>query len=324
MTDAVFPTQETASSHAFSGVIKWASHVDAVVPGTEDYMATDQGLAGAPLNEFAETHSATSFDVTIDTGAAFEGGRWMGRDVTTTVTLASSTSNQTVYAGWSKSSANTVHVGLDSDFPAGYAGRRIPLWTYDTDGSGVPSAPTDERDVGLPTFARTDTDITWSQNSRIRSGATGSLSDFYFRHTDVSGDYSNTGFLPYNNGMILSPDTSVIIAESDNATVQGHIHANVGVADMYGGYEIEGNKVAQSIAASGQVGLTSGTAVVDTGITATNATFTLALGVDDPNADTKVSGRLFWDDAAGTYKVEFVEQETSVNPTVNYDVIRVR
>lgn len=76
---------------------------------------------------------------------------------------------------------------------------------------------------------------------------------------------------------------------------------------------------------SGQVSLSDGSATVDTGVSATDATFTLALGIDDPAADCKVSGRLFWDDTAGTYKVEIVEQETSVStPTVNYDILRIR
>lgn len=76
---------------------------------------------------------------------------------------------------------------------------------------------------------------------------------------------------------------------------------------------------------TGSVTLSSDTAVVDTGVSATDATFTLALGVDDPNADVKVAGRLFWDDSSGTYKIEIVEDGTSVgNATVNYDVLRVR
>lgn len=90
-------------------------------------------------------------------------------------------------------------------------------------------------------------------------------------------------------------------------------------------YDLDGSKLAQSIPASGQTTLSGGSAVVDTAISATDATFMLALGIDDPDADTKVSGRIFWDDSAGTYKIEIVESGTSVgNPTVNYDVIRVR
>jgi len=90
-------------------------------------------------------------------------------------------------------------------------------------------------------------------------------------------------------------------------------------------FSVDGNTLAQSVVFSGQETLSSGSAVVDTGISATDATFQLAIGVDDPDADTKLSGRLFWDDSAGTYKVEIVESDTSVgNPTANIDVVRVR
>lgn len=90
-------------------------------------------------------------------------------------------------------------------------------------------------------------------------------------------------------------------------------------------YSVGGDTLAQSVVASGQVTLSSGEATVDTGISATDATFNLALGVDDPNADVDLSGRLFWDDSAGTYKIDIVEATTSVgNPTANYDVVRVR
>lgn len=91
------------------------------------------------------------------------------------------------------------------------------------------------------------------------------------------------------------------------------------------GLKLDGNLAMQSVPVSGQVTLSSGSAEVDTGITATDATFMPAVGVDDPNADVKVSARLFWDDDDGSYHIEFIETGTSVdNPTVNYDVIRVR
>lgn len=90
-------------------------------------------------------------------------------------------------------------------------------------------------------------------------------------------------------------------------------------------FSIGNNTIAQSVAASGQVTLSNSSGIVDTGLSATDATFNLAIGIDDPNADCKISGRLFWDDSAGTYKVEVKESGTSVgNPTVNYDIVRVR
>jgi hypothetical protein len=92
-----------------------------------------------------------------------------------------------------------------------------------------------------------------------------------------------------------------------------------------GQLDVDGSVVASTVAASGQVTLSSGEATVDTGISATDATFSVALGVDDPGSDVDVAARLFFDTSAGTYKINFVESSTSVgNPTVNYDVVRVR
>jgi hypothetical protein len=92
-----------------------------------------------------------------------------------------------------------------------------------------------------------------------------------------------------------------------------------------GSLSVDGNSALLSIVDSGQVQLSGGNATVDTGLGAVDATFYLALGIDDPNADAKVAGRLFWDDSAGTYKIEIVEDGTEVgNLTVNYDVLRVR
>lgn len=137
MTDKVHPTQGEASSNITSGAIKWAGGSDWIVPSTEDYLANIAGLSGTPLNAFTEMHSSSSFDLTIDTGEGFVGGRWCARDTQTTVTLASSTTNQTVYLGWKSSSANTVVIGLDSAFSSSDDGRRTELYECDTDGSGV-------------------------------------------------------------------------------------------------------------------------------------------------------------------------------------------
>ena len=105
------------------------------------------------LNEFEATHSSSSLTVTIDAGEAFVDG-WVARDVSTDVDLASSTNGQTVYVGWdtsafydsdihsSRDDADAVIIGLDSAF--GTTDPQLPLWTFDTDSSGVTSA-TDER-----------------------------------------------------------------------------------------------------------------------------------------------------------------------------------
>ena len=85
-----------------------------------------------------------------------------------------------------------------------------------------------------------------------------------------------------------------------------------------------GNNMLSGVVATGQVSLSGNVATVATGISATDATFMLAIGIDDPNADSEVAGALFWDDSQGEYYVRIRETETDVNPTVNYDVIRVR
>lgn len=86
-----------------------------------------------------------------------------------------------------------------------------------------------------------------------------------------------------------------------------------------------GNTMLQGVVATGQTTLSSGLAEFSTNISQTDATFMLALGIDDPNADAEVAGSLFWDDDAGNYEIRIRETQTSVgNPTVNYDVLRVR
>jgi len=127
-------------------------------------------------------------------------------------------------------------------------------------------------------------------------------------------------------------DTSYILSTNDPSVDSNWVEIGFDAVSAISGQSINpgsvsvgGSSALISVAASGQTTLASGGAVVDTGESATDATYYLALGIDDPNADAKISGRLFWDDSAGTYKVDIQETETSVgNPTVNYDILRVR
>ena len=115
-----------------------------VTAGTDLYASYD-GLAG-PLQAFdVASSSASSSDVTIDTGEGFAGGAWLARDSQTTVTLASQVTDQTVYVGWRSAATNMVIIGLDADFQADDP--RIPIFDFDTDGSGVIST-TDRRPIG--------------------------------------------------------------------------------------------------------------------------------------------------------------------------------
>jgi len=134
------------------------------------------------------------------------------------------------------------------------------------------------------------------------------------------GDDDHTIYLLADGTRAMSGDLDMggnDVTNASNVTASGTSEA--------GTFTVGGSTLAQSVVASGQTTLSSGEATVDTGISTTDATFSLALGVDDPNADVDLSGRLFWDDTAGTYQIQIVEATTSVgNPTANYDVIRVR
>lgn len=101
-------------------------------------------LSAGPYQAF--NHVSTSgHDVTIDTGEAVVGGAAIARDIQTTVTLQSATSNQTVYAGWNPGAQDTIIIGLDSDFSA--TDFRAPIWEFDTDSSTVTST-SDLRNLG--------------------------------------------------------------------------------------------------------------------------------------------------------------------------------
>ena len=139
MTDRVNP-----SFNRRAGSFETATASIAKGGGTEGYVVqdspTDAAIDDADLNEvalnsFEESSSASSLDVTIDPGEGFAGGAWFARDVETTVTLAASTTDQIVYAGWDKDLADTVIIGLESDFKD--LDQKIELYSYDTDADGV-------------------------------------------------------------------------------------------------------------------------------------------------------------------------------------------
>jgi hypothetical protein len=105
-------------------------------------------------------------------------------------------------------------------------------------------------------------------------------------------------------------DQSSVPSEPESGQVRMYFRSGNPYYKTNGGSETPFSSPFTNVA-SGQTTLSSGSAVVTTGITATDATFFLGLGLDDPDADAKVAARLFWDDSVG-------------NPTVNYDILRVR
>src|SRR6056297_2250935 len=130
-----------------AGAIAYGGSPEGYIPDeTTEISIQDGSITESNLNQFAETSSGSSLDVTIDGGEAFVFGSWICIDTQTTVSLDESTTGQTVYVGWNKDGSDDVIVGVAGDFASasGDADQKIPLWTFDTDGSGV-TAVTDER-----------------------------------------------------------------------------------------------------------------------------------------------------------------------------------
>ena len=150
MTEKANPSiNRTIGAFKTAGAIAYAGSTEGFISpaGTPTEISQQDGdIAEGNLNAFDETSSGSSLDVTIDGGEAFVFGSWLAIDTTTTVSLDASTAGQTVYVGWNKDGSDDVIVGVAGDFASasGDADQKIPLWTFDTDGSGV-TAVTDER-----------------------------------------------------------------------------------------------------------------------------------------------------------------------------------
>lgn len=153
MTDKVNPSvNRAANPFKTAGAISLAGASDgwiSRVGEASDISVQDGNIDETTFNAFAQTSSTSSFDVTIDPGEAFVYGSWLAIDTSTTVTLASSTTGQTVYVGWNKDSPDDVIIGLQAAFDnaTGNTDKKIPLFDFDTDGSGV-TGSTDRRDLG--------------------------------------------------------------------------------------------------------------------------------------------------------------------------------
>jgi len=144
-----------------------------------------------------------------------------------------------------------------------------------------------------------------------------------------------------DGGFILTTDDPITLGTTDlafvrfsgagqivagsNLTKDANTLAVASTVNITGEYQLGGNTLAQSVVDSGQVSLSSGSATVSTGITATDATFYPAIGVDDPGADvTGLAAQLDFDTSTSEYKLTVKETGSSQNPTVNYDIVRVR
>ncbi|AGM11361.1 hypothetical protein M199_gp031 [Halogranum tailed virus 1] len=324
MTEKANPSiNRPATAFHTAGAIGYGGHSSRSDPGfvvdgaSPTEIAQQDGIDETQFDTFSETSSASSFGITIAPGEAFVFGSWIAKDTDTSLSLPSS-STTTVYVGWNKNGTNDVIIGTSSAFSnaSGDTDLKIPLWTFTTDGSGVTSV-TDERRIGY-TIGETTVDGVLSVRDDIRLNDDDGQQFITVGSDSDELSITETGGTSFGKFRVLSREIELDTDGGFAEVLNGPIRAP-------SFEDSSGNTMMSNVAASGQVTLTSNNAVVDTGISAIDATFTLAIGIDDPDADTKVSGRLFWDDSSGTYKVELVENGTDVgNPTVNYDIIRVR
>lgn len=233
MTEKANPSvNRPAEAFKTAGAIAYGGHGSGgfVVDGANPTQISvqDSGITEGNLNTFAETSSASSFDVTIDPGEAFVFGSWLAIDTSTTVTLASSTAGQTVYVGWNKNGADDVIVGLASAFSSasGDTDERIPLWTFNTDGSGVTSV-TDKRQIGRKNTA-TDTE---TENLTLAGNQLDSDGDGIFDNADVNALTSLSQGDSFS-GYPLSPSTDL---SSDSVTITSGTNLTGGGTVSLGG-----------------------------------------------------------------------------------------
>lgn len=164
--------------------------------------------------------------------------------------------------------------------------------------------------------------------------------------TDGTFVWVNEGTANADTGFILTTDDPITVGTTALTFVQfsgaGQISAgtnlnkdgntlnvdatiSLSAVDVSGQYTIGNQKLATEVVDSGQVSLASGSATVTTGITATDATFYPAIGVDDPGADvTGLAAQLDFNSTSGEYELTVKETDSSQNPTVNYDIVRIR
>ena len=173
MTDKVFPSPDRDMTTKILGqIMQYAGGSD---PGWVVPSGTAK-IADTARNGFGESSSGASLDVTIDTGEAFVQGCWIDRDTTTTVTLAASTSDQTIYVGLNLSMKNTVIVGLSAAFAANDP--KMAIWTFGTDGSGVTSSADERytapgRGLDVPNADNADNATNWGDYEIQKDGTDG-------------------------------------------------------------------------------------------------------------------------------------------------------
>jgi hypothetical protein len=129
-------------------------------------------------------------------------------------------------------------------------------------------------------------------------------------------------FVDFATGEVTA-DVNNTSVSTDDATVNNSLTDASGTSHTG---ELADLADTPTVVTSGLVTLSSGSAIVSTGITATGTDIDVRLdpsGEGNNSADVKASARAFWDNSAGEYKVEILEDGTSVgNPDIGYKVIQ--
>lgn len=141
--------------------------------------------------------------------------------------------------------------------------------------------------------------------------------------TGTHGDrvvLSRRQFAAATTGTLSAGALMALGVDEASAQAAGQVGTSSNPVDLvaYSLADRNGDNALMQVAASGSTTLSSGSDTVSVE-TASGSTYYLAIGTDD---NAKISGRVFDD---GTVKVQLVETDTNVgNPTVEYDVLRVR
>jgi len=120
--------------------------------------------------------------------------------------------------------------------------------------------------------------------------------------------------------------------DTAEAQAAGQVGTDTDPVDVFG-FNVEvanelrdgaANPMLASVADSGSVTLSSGTATVNTTV-ATSETATFYVGLGPATDDAEVAASIRADSGSGNYEVDIQETDTSVgNPSVEYDIVRVR
>lgn len=164
----------------------------------------------------------------------------------------------------------------------------------------------------------TDGTFTW-----VNEGTSNADKGFILITNDpITVGTTNLQFVQFSGAGQISAGTNL---NKSGDTINLDATISLSAVDVSGQYTIGNQKLATAVVDSGQVSLSSGSATVTTGITTVDATFYPAIGVDDPGADVAgLAAQLDFNSTSGEYELTVKETDSSQNPTVNYDIVRVR